>query len=95
VWTDHCLVFTTKAGSAIEPDNQAQLAQVEGFFATALAAVPCLRHAWVSLLLDAGASPHVVQQIVGHSAIDVTMTIYAHAYLEEQKALQTLGKRLA
>jgi integrase len=40
--------------------------------------------------------PHVVQQIVGHSAIDMTMTTYAHASQEaKRKALQNLGKRLA
>jgi hypothetical protein len=31
----------------------------------------------VTLLLDLGAPPHVVQEIVGHSDIEVTMTIYA------------------
>jgi integrase len=37
----------------------------------------------------------VVQQIVGHSAIDVTMNIYAHTSLEEKRtALDRLGKRL-
>lgn len=49
----------------------------------------------MSLLLAEGAPPHVVQQIVGHSAIDVTMTIYAHSSLDEQRAaLDLLGKRL-
>jgi hypothetical protein len=33
---------------------------------------------------------------VGHSAIDVTMTIYAHASLDEKRtALRRLGDRLA
>jgi hypothetical protein len=37
-----------------------------------------------------------VQQIVGHSAIDVMMTIYAHASLDEKRtALSRLGERLA
>ena len=36
-----------------------------------------LRHTCVTLLLDLGAPPHVVQEIVGHSDIEVTMTIYA------------------
>jgi integrase len=54
------------------------------------------RHTCVSLLLAEGAPPHVVQQIVGHSAIDVTMTIYAHASLDEKRtALSRLGERLA
>ena len=51
-----------------------------------------MRHTCVSLLLAEGAPPHVVQQIVGHSAIDVTMTIYRHASLDEKRtALQRLG----
>jgi integrase len=46
----------------------------------------------VSLLLDLGVPPHIVRDIVGHSDIEVTMTIYAHAALEEKrKALRTLG----
>jgi integrase len=49
----------------------------------------------VSLLPAEGAQPHVVQQIAGHSAIDVTMTIYAHASLDEKrKALSRLGEAL-
>ena len=40
--------------------------------------------------------PQVVREIVGHSAIDVTMTIYAHASLEEkQTAMRLLGEKLA
>jgi integrase len=50
----------------------------------------------MSLLLAEGAPPHVVQQIVGHAGIDVTMTIYAHASLDEKRtALSRLGERLA
>jgi integrase len=52
-----------------------------------------LRHTCVTLLLDLGAPPHVVREIVGHSAIEVTMTIYAHVSLEEKrKALGKLGE---
>ena len=54
------------------------------------------RHTCVSLLLDAGTPPHVVREIVGHSAIDVTMTIYAHASLDEKRtAMRLLGEKLA
>jgi hypothetical protein len=38
----------------------------------------------VSLLLDLGVPPHIVRDIVGHSDIEVTMTIYAHAALDEK-----------
>ena len=45
--------------------------------------------------LDLGTPPHVVREIVGHSAIEVTMTIYAHVSLEEKrKALRKLGEAL-
>ncbi|MFC6559598.1 tyrosine-type recombinase/integrase [Nonomuraea cavernae] len=40
-----------------------------------------LRHTCVSLLLHLGVPPHIVREIVGHSDIEVTMTIYAHASL--------------
>jgi integrase len=39
--------------------------------------------------------PHVVCEIVGHSDIGVTMTIYAHASLDEKrKALGKLGEAI-
>ena len=53
------------------------------------------RHTCVSLLLDLGVQPHVVREIAGHSDLAVTMTIYAHAALDEKrKALRKLGDAL-
>jgi hypothetical protein len=44
---------------------------------------------------DAGIPPHIVRDIAGHAAIDVTMTIYAHVSLDEKRnALRKLGERL-
>jgi integrase len=64
--------------------------------ATRLSGTHDLRHACVSLLLDLGVPPHVVKEIVGHSAIDVTMTIYAHASLDSKRAaLKLLDERLS
>ena len=37
-----------------------------------------LRHTYVSRLVRAGANPKVVQSLVGHSTIDVTMQVYSH-----------------
>jgi len=49
----------------------------------------------VSLLLDLKVPPHIVREIVGHSDIEVTMTIYAHASLDEKRAaLRKLGDAL-
>ena len=51
-----------------------------------------LRHTCVTLLLGLGIPPH----IVGHSALDVTMNIYAHADMTEKRAaLDKLGDLLS
>ncbi|MEU0486610.1 tyrosine-type recombinase/integrase [Streptosporangium sp. NPDC006013] len=44
-----------------------------------------LRRTCVSLLLDLGVPPHIVKEIVGHSDIEVTMTIYAHSSLDDKR----------
>lgn len=55
-----------------------------------------LRHSCVPLLLRLKVPPHIVQAIVGHADIHVTMTIYAHASLEDQrKALDQLAELVA
>jgi integrase len=41
-------------------------------------------------------APKIGGRIVGHSAIDVTMTIYAHASLDKKRdALRRVDERLA
>lgn len=42
-------------------------------------------HTVVSLLLDLGNRPSLVQAIARHADIDVTMTIYAHTYLDAMR----------
>ena len=52
-----------------------------------------MRHTCVSLLLHLGVAPDMVREIVGHSDIEVTMTIYAHTSLDEKRrALGKLGE---
>ena len=51
-----------------------------------------MRHTCVTLLLDLGVPPHIVRDLVGHSDIEVTMTIYAYAAVDEKRAaLRMLG----
>jgi integrase len=54
-----------------------------------------IRRTYVSLLLALDVPPHVVRDIVGHSDIEVTMTVYAHVSLEDKrKGLGKLGDAL-
>jgi integrase len=91
------LVFTSLAGTPIEPDNLRR----SWHALRERAGLPTvrfhdLRHSCVTLLLDLGVPPHIVMRIVGHATLDVTMGIYAHAALEEQRqALRKLEDRLS
>ena len=95
-WIDEDMVFSTHVGTPFEPDNLSRSwYAVRKVLGEPAPRFHDMRHTCVSLLLAEGAPPHVVQQIVGHSAIDVTMNIYAHTSLEEKRtALDRLGKRL-
>ena len=44
-----------------------------------------LRHTYTSNLLENGAPPKDVQELLGHSAVSTTMNIYAHATREAKK----------
>ena len=49
----------------------------------------------MTLLLNLGVPPHIVRDIVGHSDIDVTMTIYAGVSLDDKRdALRRLDEYL-
>lgn len=47
------------------------------------------RHTVVSLLLELGTPPHVVQQIARHADVDVTLSIYAHTNLAAMREALT------
>ena len=95
-WWDSGLVFTTALGTPVEPRNlNRHWYGVRDRVGLSGVRFHDLRHTCVTLLLDAGVPPHIVQAIAGHSGIEVTMTIYAHAAREEQQAaLRGLGERL-
>lgn len=80
-------MFTNTVGTPIEPDNFRRswyaLRDAIGHPETRF---HDLRHSCVTLLLDLGVPPHIVARIVGHADTTVTMTIYAHASLDEQRA---------
>jgi integrase len=36
------------------------------------------RHTFASLLIDSGANPKVIQEVMGHSKIQTTFDVYGH-----------------
>ncbi|MBN6057924.1 site-specific integrase [Nonomuraea sp. RK-328] len=95
-WQEHGLVFPSRVGTPMEPDN---LRRSWGAIRRAAGLGEMrfhdLRHTCVTLLLNLGVPPQVVRDIVGHSDIEVTMTIYAHASLDDKRtALRKLGDAL-
>lgn len=81
------LVFTTTVGTPVDPNNFSRT------FARWCreAEVPTvrlhdLRHTCVSMLLTLGVNPRVVMEIVGHAALEMTMNVYAHVAVGEQRS---------
>ena len=95
-WQDNDLVFPSRIGTPLEPDNlRRSWGRIRKAAKLGDVRFHDIRHTCVSLLLDLGVPPHIVRDIVGHSDIEVTMTIYAHAALDEKrKALRKLGEAL-
>jgi integrase len=95
-WEDHGLVFPSRRRTPMEPDNlRRSWTAIRTEAGLGAIRFHDLRHTGVTLLLDLGTPPHVVREIVGHSDIEVTMTIYAHVSLDEKrKALGKLGEAL-
>lgn len=86
-WQDMPYVFTSTVGTPLEPRTLTRT-----FHALCLrlglrrVRLHDLRHSCVSLLLALGVSPRVVMEIVGHSAIEMTMNVYGHVSLDNQRA---------
>ena len=80
-------VFVTTAGTPFDPAN------ITHFFGHLCVArglrrvrLHDLRHTCVSLLLALSVHPRTVMEIVGHSAIEMTMNVYGHVSLDTQRA---------
>jgi integrase len=80
IWEDHDYVFCTPTGKHLSPGNDA-LVQLKKLLKKA--GLPDirfhdLRHSTATLLLSKGVHPKVVQEILGHSEISMTMDTYSH-----------------
>jgi integrase len=94
----HCLSsrVPSPVGTPLEPRNVSRdfraLCRKHGFRRVRL---HDMRHTCVTLVLSLGVHPRVVMEIVGHSAMDMTMNVYAHVSLDvPRQALDVLNAEL-
>jgi len=79
VWQDHDLVFCNQAGGALHASNLRRAFRR----LIARAGVPYIRpydmrHTAATLLLLASVHPKVVSEMLGHSSVTITLSIYSH-----------------
>jgi integrase len=99
-WQEHDYVFCTSVGTHLHPDRDI-LSQLKALLKKAdLPDVRFhdLRHSAATLLLNEGVHPKVVQELLGHSNISMTMDVYSHVLPSmQQDAISrlnvTLGKQ--
>jgi integrase len=97
-WQDHELVFTTLVGTPLNRHNVFSRSFKPLLRRAGLPDIPfhALRHSFATLMLAGGEHPKVVQEMMGHSGIRVTMDFYSHVLPDMQKgAVDRLGAMLS
>jgi integrase len=95
-WTDSGFVFTAENGEPWHPDRISKLFDK----AVDAAAVPSirlhdLRHTCAVLHLKAGVHPKVVQELLGHATISITLDTYSHVMPGmQEEAAEKIGALL-
>jgi integrase len=86
LWQDRGLVFTTKVGTPLDASNVVNRSYTLLLERAGLRYrnFHALRHTCASLLLHRGKSFKVIQEILGHSGISVTMDTYGHLFPDAQ-----------
>jgi integrase len=78
-WTDSGLVFTTEAGTPVDPRNALRWFKIVCSTAgVRVGKIHEMRHAAASVLLANGVPMPIVSDIMGHSSITVTVDMYGH-----------------
>jgi integrase len=78
-YQDHDLVFASSVGTAMEPTTLDRIwRRIVADAGVGHVTFHGLRHAMASLLLTQNVHPKVVSERLGHSNVNVTMTIYSH-----------------
>jgi integrase len=92
LWQDHDYVFCTSVGTHLNPTKDI-LDQLKALLQKAeLPEIRFhdLRHSAATLLLSQGVHPKVVQELLGHSDISITMDVYSHVLPNIQE--EAIGK---
>jgi integrase len=91
VWHDHDLVFPSEVGTPMEPRNlNRHFAALRERAGLPTVRLHDMRHTVVSMLMELGVPPHVVQAIARHADVKLTLKVYSHANLDAMR--QALGK---
>jgi len=78
-WTENDLVFCREMGEPLDPAGMsARLHRVLKAAGLPAIRVHDLRHTAATLHLSRGENPKVVQELLGHSTIALTMDTYSH-----------------
>lgn len=79
------LVFTTPRGYPLRHSNFRRHVWIPAVRAAGLDGLTphSLRHTAASLYISAGTPPKVVQRILGHGSIEITLDLYGHLYPDE------------
>jgi integrase len=80
LYRDEGLVFTSKAGTPINPSNLRQRSLAPLLKKAGLPHIRFhdLRHTCATLLLSKGVHPKFVQELLGHATIAITLDTYSH-----------------
>ncbi len=98
LWPNHGLVFTTLVGTPLNRHNVFSRSFKPLLQRAGLPDIPfhALRHSFATLMLAGGEHPKVVQEMMGHSGIRVTMDFYSHVLPDMQReAVDRLGVMLS
>lgn len=78
-WEEHQLIFTTTTGRPLDP-NHVYVSFQRALKRAGLPRVRVhdLRHTAATLLLGRGVHPKLVQDLLGHSTISITLDLYSH-----------------
>ena len=96
-YEDHDLVFATPLGKPLDPDNfTKQFTRLLEKAGIPKVRFHDLRHTVATLLLEADEHPKVVQELLGHARISITLDLYTHARPElKRRAVESLSGMVA